>query len=322
MTSQARSFALVTLLLAAVSAYAGEADIVLKPASTARFVIYGDIRFTNPENTSPSDPQRRKMLVNHIAGERPAFVAITGDLVLNGSSTADWSVFDAEIAPLKSAVPIFPVLGNHDLRGNLQSALKNYFQRFPALRNRRWYSMQFGSAWFFMLDSSADQVDGDEWKWLRSNLASLPADAKYVFFLMHHPPITRSSDRMFGGGHSARPQEQKLMDLIEGAQTSSRAHFLVFSGHVHNYERYEHGGVEYIVSGGGGATPYMVDRQPGDHYDDPGPTYHYCRLTITPEGLKGEMVKMEPQRRAAGWSVRDSFELSAGASTRAQPAGR
>ncbi len=67
-------------------------------------------------------------------------------------------------------------------------------------------------------------------------------------------PIPRK--RFWGGGHSARAREQALAKMLEERQLKTRPHFIVFSGHVHNYERYEHHGVTYIVTGGGGATPY------------------------------------------------------------------
>ena len=43
--------------------------------------------------------------------------------------------------------------------------------------------------------------------------------------------------------------------MLEERQAHARARIVVFSGHVHNYERHEHGGVTYFVSGGGGAPP-------------------------------------------------------------------
>jgi hypothetical protein len=64
----------------------------------------------------------------------------------------------------------------------------------------------------------------------------------------------------------------------------------------------------YIVSGGGGATPYMIRRRPEDVYTDPGATYHYCRFHVDGSHLKGEMVKYVD---ANNFQVRDMFELSA-----------
>ncbi len=49
-----------------------------------RFVAYGDIRFTDPQNTDASNPAVRKALVQAIADAHPAFISIGGDLVYGG----------------------------------------------------------------------------------------------------------------------------------------------------------------------------------------------------------------------------------------------
>jgi hypothetical protein len=46
----------------------------------------------------------------------------------------------------------------------------------------------------------------------------------------------------------------------------SRARFVVSAGHIHNYERLERDGVVYLVSGGGGAAPYEIDRAAARRY--------------------------------------------------------
>src|SRR3954453_15980520 len=61
-----------------------------------KFVVYGDLRTTNPANTKDTDPVRRKALIDKIADERPAFIGITGDLVLTGSNAMDWAEWDKE----------------------------------------------------------------------------------------------------------------------------------------------------------------------------------------------------------------------------------
>jgi hypothetical protein len=40
----------------------------------------------------------------------------------------------------------------------------------------------------------------------------------------------------------------------------------VSAGHIHNYERLERDGVVYLVSGGGGAAPYEIDRTAARRY--------------------------------------------------------
>jgi hypothetical protein len=292
-------------------------------ASPFTFVGYGDIRFTDPANTRDSSPQMRRAEVARIALEKPAFVVISGDLVLRGANSQDWNVFDRETAPLRQAgIELFPALGNHDVLGEEVRALGNFFQRFPQLGYRRWYSVRAGNLVVLALDSTSDDGPGSkQWRWLEEALDGLPQDIDFVVITMHHPPITHSSDSMRAHGHSARPQEQELALLLEKYQQSMRARIIVVAGHVHNYERYQHGGVIFLVSGGGGATPYMVPRTADDFYRDPGPTYHICNFTVDRGELRFQMLKLRPDGAQPHWIVGDSFVLHTG-QARAATSGR
>jgi len=298
-------------------------DIVLPaPPYPFTFVGYGDIRFTNPADTQHSNPPMRRAEVARIAQEKPAFVVISGDLVLTGADAQDWKVFDVETAPLRQAkIELLPALGNHDVQGPEDRALENYFQRFPRLEGRRWYSARAANVLVFVLDSNlADGPGSQQWQWLEQRLETLPPDVDFVLVALHHPPLTHSHDRMPGGGHAERPQEEQLSSLLEKHQQKMRARIIVLAGHVHNYERYAEGGVTHIVSGGGGATPYMVKRSAGDFYHASGPTYHICNFTVDHGELQFQMLKLTFDGTQPQWTVGDSFVTRAGEARRAASA--
>ena len=114
---------------------------------------------------------------------------------------------------------------------------------------------------------------------------------------------------MFGGGHKSRPQERRLAQLLEERSKVLRAQIIQVAGHVHNYERYNYGGVHYIVSGGGGSPAHGVKRDPKDLYAQEGPTFGLCRFTLDHGQLKFEMWRAEVLPDRVVWSVQDSFEL-------------
>ena len=312
------------LLLAAVSGRpqaqsrqpapaAAHQEVQIDLGATAKpfsFIVYGDMRFTDPKNTWDTDPARRVALVQRIARERPNFLVITGDLVLRGERFSDWDVFDQETRPLRQAgIPVFPVLGNHDLVGSVELAQQNYFRRFPALNSRRWYSLRYGNCYFLMVDSNSSvEPESPQRVWLASELDHLPPGTDYVFVVAHHPSYTQST-QPHGAGHAARGSERGLGLFLESRQKKLTQHLFELSGHVHNYERYQNGGVTYIVTAGGGAVPYAVTRGPNDFYREAGPTYHYCRFTIDHHRLKFEMIRMVGEARSAKWVARDSFEM-------------
>ena len=297
-------------LLAGLPTMAQPADLTVKLPARGTFVVYGDTRFTDPADHTRSNPDVRQALVQQVAADDPAFIAIAGDLVLDATA-ADWRVYEQETgAWRKRQIPVLPALGNHDLHG--PDALSLYFHEFPQLGNRRWYSVRAGSVLLLFLDSNLDDSPGSEQgRWLDAQLRQVPEDVDFVLLVMHHPVYTQSGDDFLGGGHSVRPSEQHLATLLEERQKTLHARLLVFSGHVHNYERYQRGGVMYVVSGGGGAPPYAVRRSPSDFYTLPEPNYHYCRLRLAGRTLSVEMVRMEGAPGSYTARVRDAFQLSA-----------
>ena len=307
-----RVIAITFALIAA--AFAGDKpDLVVTPAYPFTFIAYGDMRVSQLSDTKASDPDVRRALVQQIVTEHPQFVTISGDLVLNGDDDSLWSLWDQEFKPMRDAgIEIFPALGNHDVRHDREHALKNYFARFPQLKGKTWYSVQDGPLYILALDSnSEDQPDSEQGRWLRDQLEHLPADVKWVVITAHHPLITHSSEEEPGGGHSTRHSEHELEEMVGELATKMTAHIVFIGGHVHNYERYQLGPVMAIVSGGGGATPYMIPRKPADFYNAPGPTYHYCRITVDKDHFKLEMVKLDGDASHPKWDVKDSFELKA-----------
>ncbi len=124
-----------------------------------RFVAYGDTRFHDPNDTEAANPPVRVALVQAIAEANPAFVCFTGDIVYNGYDTDDWKVWDRETSIWREKrIPIYPALGNHDLHKPEDVALGNYFQRFPDLKNSRYYSVRAANSLILVLDSSLPET--------------------------------------------------------------------------------------------------------------------------------------------------------------------
>lgn len=298
-------------------------ELQLPVSAPFHFVTYGDSRFHNPKDTDAANPPVRQALVQAIAEASPAFVSFTGDIVYNGYDKDDWKVWDSETAVWREKkIPVYPALGNHDLHGDEQIALANYFQRFPDLKNSRYYSVRPGNALMLVLDSSLDEISGPQGLWLTQKLDHIPGDVDFVFIVFHHPPYTSSSDaKKFGGGHSARPHEQGLAKMLEGRQMNIRARIVVFSGHVHNYERHEHGGVTYFVTGGAGAHAYPIERAPDDPFQSKEVNYHFLEVQVERGSLKVIMHRLDMTSGKPVWTLPDSVTISvpaAKAATRGQ----
>ena len=115
--------------------------------SSLKIITYGDQRFTDPANTRQTNPLIRQWLVKEIASEKAAALIMNGDVPLAGDVANDYAVFQSETKPWRDQhLRVFPTLGNHEWRDpDPPHALNNWWNAFPELRNRRWYSAQIGS---------------------------------------------------------------------------------------------------------------------------------------------------------------------------------
>jgi acid phosphatase type 7 len=160
------------------------------------------------------------------------------------------------------------------------------------------------------LDSDLPLTEGSRQRvWLKDQLEHLPAGTRYVIVSLHHPPV---ADGIVGDhSHDARPNEQALASLLEATQPKTRAAFVVIAGHIHNYERFVENGVVYLVSGGGGAHPYPVERTAKDFYQDASfPNFHYVRFEFDGRALHAVMYRLaDPAAEKPVFEKKDSFDV-------------
>ncbi len=276
-------------------------------------IAYGDQRFTDPANTRQTNPRIRQWLVQQIARERPEAVIMNGDVPLAGRVTNDYAVFRAETKVWRDlGLRLYPALGNHEFAGEPRQALENWWTAFPEMRGRRWYSAQLGSRVYLLaLDSNTSLLPGSEQAgWLEKQIEQLPASVDFVIVTLHHPPVADVQTHI-EVGHNPRPNEIALRDYLSKTARKAHAVFLVSAGHIHNYERDVVEGVTYLVSGGGGAPPYFVERTPDDLYQSLlFPNYHYVKLTVEKDRLHGAMYRVvEPETAKLTVELKDSFDV-------------
>jgi 3',5'-cyclic AMP phosphodiesterase CpdA len=278
-----------------------------------RIVIFGDTRFTNPNETSATNPKVRLWLVDKIAEEKPDAVLITGDIPWRGGMASDYDAYRAETRIWRDAhLSIYPALGNHEFLGIESVCLENWRRTFPELRGLRWYSVQVSnSVYLLSLDSNSSLSPGSQQvAWIRLQLEHLPASVRFVFFILHHPPVLDVQPHG-EASHNGRPNELALAKFLAQAPEKSRVRFVVAAGHIHNYERFFQNGIVYLVSGGGGAAPRAILRTPADLYQDSSfPNYHYLRFVEEGNRLAATMIRLaDPGAATPRWEEKDHFEV-------------
>jgi hypothetical protein len=282
-------------------------------SSHVTVIAYGDQRFHDHFNFMIANPKARIALVEKIAKEKPDAVQMSGDVPYKGTDPDDYNYFLAETKSWRDAqLRVYPALGNHELSGGEQKGVEEWWKAFPELKGMRWYSVALGDRIeLIQLDSTSDltphskQID-----WLKSQLAALPASVDFVMISMHHPPVADVQTRLHVD-HNPRPNEIALRDFLSQTAPSMHAAIVVIAGHIHNYERAEVGGITYLVSGGGGAEPYPVDRTPQDLYQDTQfPNFHYVRFELEKDKLKATMIRLvDPDAKKLSWKEMDHFTI-------------
>jgi hypothetical protein len=278
-------------------------------------VAYGDMRFTDPAETLPSRAAARQALVAKVAAEHPAAIFINGDLPHHGTPQ-DYGVYHDETAAWREQhLRVYPALGNHEFSQCAEAAcLELWWSAFPELRGRRWYSVAVGSKVLSItLDSDTSLFPGSEQRaWLETQVSTLNTEVQFVLISLHHPPVADIQSVKYVD-HNPRANEQALAEYLSSVASNAHARFVVSAGHIHNYERFERDGVVYLVSGGGGARPYEVDRTALDLYQDRAfPNYHYVRFELQGSRLVAQMIRLSDYAadRPSHWKIKDRFELS------------
>jgi Calcineurin-like phosphoesterase len=285
-----------------------------KTGQPLHMVAYGDMRFTNPARTTGTNPRVRKWLVERIARERPSVILLTGDMPYVGARTADWRVYESETTPWRNIrALVLPTLGNHETYGNIEQGIANYLNAYPQIHGHLYYSALLGSVEVISLDCTGvitkSSVQGI---WFANQLDQVPSQVDFVLILFHYPLVADWQSQIF----ARMPDKASLIvrDILEAHLPTLRAKVVVFNGHIHNYERFERSGVEYIVSGGGGAEPYpILFRGSEDLYKDRGfPVYHYLTVDVANHQLHAVMWKVtDPDAPNLTVEAKDQFTLVA-----------
>lgn len=279
-------------------------------------VAYGDTRFTDPAVTTGTNPRVRKWLVDRIAAEHPPVLLITGDTPYHGASVDDWKVFDQETEPWrKQGILVLPATGNHEVYGGASQGITNYLDHFPEIERHRNYSALLGNVEVISMDMNSQGADTDrQVVWFGQQLDHVPPQVDFLMVLYHMPWMADEQTETLL--HLPSADALLYRKVLEAHVDQLRARVLVLNGHIHNYERFEQSGVEYVVTGGGGAEPYpLLIRGAADLYHDHPrgrPVYHYLTVDVNGRTLHATMWRVkDPDANVLDVEAQDEFTLTA-----------
>ena len=242
-------------------------------------VIFGD---------SQIDEISQRKVVQAVLSVNPSIVFRLGDNVEDGNDHNEWRAFNDINKPLLNTAEYFPALGNHEQDSRL------YFDNFPFLNHRRWYSVERKGIHFIVLDSNSPLGRlSEQYNWLKSDLDSIEDSVKFRIVLLHHPIFTV-------GPH--REDEKNLRDILLPLFKKYGV-AAVFSGHNHNYQRLKYQGIDFIVTGGGGARLRDSNRT-SPYLKKFVKVYHFCLLSPGDDSLGVRVID-------ADLNVIDEFNIPA-----------
>jgi hypothetical protein len=246
--------------------FEAEARAPKAPDQSYRFAVLGDCGAGSPEE---------KQVAYQAYLAKPDYLMITGDIVYERGRVSEyrenfWPVYNADEASPEVGAPLLrstlftAAVGNHDvatrdlakcpdglayflywdqpLNGPLapegsalvpllagpddskkaftQSAGPNY----PRMAN---FSFDYGDTHWTVLDSNpyVDWTNSELRAWVASDFASAQ-NKTWRFVAFHHPGFSSSRE------HYENQQMRRLADVLDAGKVD-----IVFSGHVHNYQR-------------------------------------------------------------------------------------
>ena len=247
------------------------------PAPTPyNFIVYGDTRTRHD--------MHRRVINAMVAHGIPDFVVHTGDLVADGNDTSMWPVFFDIERELLRQTAFFPSLGNHERNS------KDYYEFFNV--DTPYYSFNWGNAHFTVINSdfgnaaSSKEARETFWaeqtRWMEDDLAS-NQKADFRFVVAHHPPISAVSTRQ-----EFNPKMVALTPMFEKYAVSAG-----FFGHDHNYQHYLKNGVHYVITGGGGAPLYDVNKPDPKYVLKVESTENFVTVSVNGKTAKFQAIALD-----------------------------
>ncbi|MBI4081835.1 MAG: metallophosphoesterase [Candidatus Lambdaproteobacteria bacterium] len=183
-------------------------------------------------------------------------------------------------------VPIFPVFGNHDYKGNLQAQLDFGLHSSKWRLPHRFYARTFGGLLkLIAFDSNFTDLrfdpDRGAFDFLLRELENREG-ARWVAVMAHHP--VRSASRK-GSRYSGGAYGWLLRPFLCG-----KAH-VYLSGHAHHLEHRRVGAcpTHFFISGGGGDETHPVHPDPEALYLHAG--HGFLELEVTPQALVARFIE-------------------------------
>ncbi|MFW9997097.1 MAG: metallophosphoesterase family protein [Candidatus Odinarchaeota archaeon] len=226
--------------------------------------------------------------------ENIKFLVHVGDLVMYGGSADYWDEYQEIVANV--TLPIYTAIGNHERYTGFGTCNDNYTYYYEVTQAPGpWYSWDYGYIHFIILstehyfDDGADNftIAPEQLNWLINDLNT--TGKSFIIVSLHRPLYGLRTERI--------NQTESVRAALEPVFQQYGVD-VVFQGHVHTFCAAERGGINYFVTGGGGAPLHDIPH-PGDlpDYQPDSDTaiqaYQYTRMRVRPDNITIDAVLLD-----------------------------
>jgi predicted phosphodiesterase len=215
--------------------------------------------------------------IQHLEKSGIQTVVHLGDVIDKPDAAEQWEKF---LKVTGNGVTLHIAPGNHDI-DNVDSLAR--YEKMCGKEN--YYSTSRNDTLFLFLNSELPgqtaKITGQQFEWLEKQLSR---NFKYKFVFLHRPVYPSTFGR--GRGLDRYPTDRdRLHQLFVKYGVE-----VVIAGHEHLYNRSEKDGVDYVITGGGGAPLY-------NSTEDNGCFLHYILAKKTNEGYFFSVVDFKGNNR-------------------------
>ena len=248
------------------------------------FLAYGDCGYNNSTQNQVKGWMQQEIV---------DFAIVTGD-VDQGVGDAYDNVFFGVYKDMLKKNCHFTCIGNHDTYADGAATYLDAFYNFsnnPA-NSERYYSFKWGDSKFICLDANISYAVGSaQYTWLINELRC--NDQKWVFVFFHQPPWTNawSADYYIPFSPYFMYQGNVDMRTVLVPEFERYGVDFVVNGHSHCYQRGALNGVQYLITGGAGASTLDANKtSSAPNISTEIYRNHFVRFDITGDTAKYVMI--------------------------------
>ncbi len=260
-----------------------------------RWIFVSDIQ-TKPDVAEHEE--RRRLLIEQVAAEKPDFVVDGGDHVAgrvdDDPEEAErvaqmWAIYHRVMAPLQKLCPVVHTVGNHDQTGSSPTS-EEYLRQIGRQGRRTYFAKTIGGVHIASIDTTNGRhrggfADRAQARWLRRDLRAARR-ARCTIVVGHYPLLVAP----WVIDHSVlRDEEPGTRGLLLPILLETGVDLLL-CGHLHAYERARCETLTQIMTSASDIFFDEMETDPGDYRIAFDRRQTYARFAQDGSTIRGEAV--------------------------------